>query len=59
LKDSLGRVLTENLARQLKTESIVLFPWANEAPVAHQLQLEVIRFDGTLGAKEWFWMWVG
>jgi uncharacterized lipoprotein YmbA len=49
LKDSFGRVLAESLARDLKTKSIVLFPWASEVPVDHQVQLEVIRFDGTLG----------
>ena len=51
LKDSLGRVLAENLARELKTESVVLFPWTREVPVDYQVQLEVIRFDGPLGQK--------
>jgi uncharacterized protein len=49
LKDSFGRVLAENLARALNTESIALFPWASGVPVDYQVELEVIRFDGTIG----------
>jgi uncharacterized lipoprotein YmbA len=49
LKDSCGRVLAESLAGELGTEKVVVFPWTSEVPVDYQVQLEVLRFDGTLG----------
>jgi len=49
LKESFGRVLAENLARELGTNKVVEFPWQSEVPVDYQVQLEVSRFDGTLG----------
>jgi uncharacterized lipoprotein YmbA len=49
LKNSFGRVLAENLGRELQTETVVVFPWQSEVPVDYQVQLEVSRFDGALG----------
>jgi uncharacterized lipoprotein YmbA len=50
-EDNFTCVLAENLSSLLKSEQIYPFPWPREVPVAYQVTLEVIRFDGTLGGE--------
>lgn len=50
LKDSLTRVLVENLSNPLNTEAVAVFPWEGAMmTVDYQVVVEVIRFDGSIG----------
>jgi len=49
LKDSMGRVLVENLANLLGTKTVVAYPWKDALHVNYQIVVEVIRFDGNMG----------
>lgn len=45
LTASLTRALLANLERELPNADIVVHPWRSSLPIAHQVQIEVTRFD--------------
>jgi uncharacterized lipoprotein YmbA len=49
LSESVPRAIGANLAAQLGTERIAVFPWSGATNVEHQVIIDVIRFDGQLG----------
>jgi len=49
LKDSMGRVLVENLSKLLSRKTVVAYPWKSALDVNYQIVVEVIRFDGNMG----------
>ena len=49
LADSVPRILAENLAALRKAERVALVMWDPAPTVQHQVVVEVMRFDGTLG----------
>ncbi|MBW1896025.1 MAG: membrane integrity-associated transporter subunit PqiC [Deltaproteobacteria bacterium] len=49
LKDSLARVLVQNLSTLLCTKGVFSFPWKDATKVDYQITLDVIRFDGSVG----------
>ena len=50
LRDSFSRVLAEDLAVLIHADRVVLFPWSREASVEYEVIVDVVRFDGALGA---------
>jgi uncharacterized lipoprotein YmbA len=50
LRDSFSRVLAEDLAILVPADRVVLFPWARESSVDYEVIVDVVRFDGALGA---------
>jgi uncharacterized lipoprotein YmbA len=50
LKESVTRLLAENLATRLPTDRIAVFPWARAMSIDHEVEVEVMQFEGTLGA---------
>ena len=51
LKDSFTRVLAKNLSTLLCVKEISFFPWRREIPRDYQIEVKVIRFDGSPGDK--------
>jgi uncharacterized lipoprotein YmbA len=51
LKDNFTRVMAENLSAMLCADAMAIFPWTGSTPVDYQIQVEVIRLDGTLGGE--------
>ena len=51
LKDNFTRVMAENLSALLCADAMAIFPWTGSTPVDYQVQVEVIRLDGTLGGE--------
>lgn len=49
LVDNFSRVLSENLAKLLCTDPIVIFPSRGTIPIDYKVEVEVIRLDGILG----------
>ena len=49
LVDTFSRVLSENLAKLLCTDPIVIFPSRGSIPVDYKVEVEVIHFHGVLG----------
>jgi uncharacterized lipoprotein YmbA len=49
LADSVPRILAENLAALRKTERVALFAWDSAQAVQHQVVVDVMRFDGSMG----------
>jgi len=49
LNDGVPRVLAANLATLLQTDRILAFPWPGDRVVEHQVVIDVIQFDGTVG----------
>jgi uncharacterized protein len=49
LSDSVPRVLAENLSRLRCTKDILLFPWRPSIAPDYQVEMEVLRMDGTFG----------
>ena len=50
LRDSFTRVLAEDLAILVPADRVVLFPWFRESSVDYEVIVDVVRFDGALGA---------
>ena len=50
LKDNFSRVLAENISVLLSTNHVIVYPWNRTAPVDYQVVIDVIRFDGAMGA---------
>jgi uncharacterized protein len=51
LQDNVTRVLAENLARLVPTDHILLQTWPRPADLDYQVKVEVLDFDGGLGAE--------
>ena len=51
LKDSISRVLSENLSVLLSTDRVFLFPWRGAIKVDYHIGVDVIQFDGELGGR--------
>jgi len=49
LNGNISRVLAENLSALLCTKAITIFPWRGGIPLDCRIELDVQRFDGTLG----------
>jgi uncharacterized lipoprotein YmbA len=50
LKDSVPRILGENMAAQLQTDRVVLFPRQGSQVVQNRVAVDVIHFEGAAGA---------
>ena len=48
LRDIIMRLLAENLATQLPTDRVAIYPWLPGESVEHEVAVEVIRFEGRL-----------
>lgn len=58
LKDSINRVLAQNLSRLLATDHVFVFPWAGMVKPDYRVTVKVFRFDGRPGGEvylEVFW----
>jgi len=51
LKDTVTRVLAENLSNLLCTDPIAVFPWRGAARVDYRVEVEVLLLDGKLGGE--------
>jgi uncharacterized lipoprotein YmbA len=51
LKDSIARVLAENMAKLICTEYVATFPWQGNRPVQFWISVDINHFEGTLGKK--------
>jgi uncharacterized lipoprotein YmbA len=51
LRENFTRVLSQNISTLLCTKSVVLFPWQRRIPVDYRIEMDVLRFDGTLGGN--------
>jgi uncharacterized lipoprotein YmbA len=49
LRDTVTRVLAEDLALLVPAERVVFFPWVREGPVDLEVTVSVLRFEGALG----------
>ena len=49
LRDGISRVLAEDLARQMPSARISIFPWRGLEPIRYQVVMDVTRFDGPAG----------
>ena len=59
LGDNLKRVLAKNLSILLCTKTIAFYPWRGGIPIDYRIEVEVLRFDGSLGGNvslETWWM---
>lgn len=45
LRDNFNRVLKENLATLIPTDSVIGYPWRHDIALDFQVRIEVIRFD--------------
>jgi len=54
LKDNFARVLGENLSVLIPTNRIYFFPWKRSAGIDFQLEVDVIRFEGSLEGDSFF-----
>jgi len=51
LKDNLTRVLVENLSTLICADAISIFPWKGPTPIDYQVEVTVIRMDGSVGGN--------
>lgn len=49
LREGIARVIAENLAVMIPTDTVALFPWRSPTTVTYRVTAEVFRFDGPLG----------
>ena len=49
LKESVPRILGENLSILLSTQHIYLYPWTGSTPLNYQIEVNVTRFDAARG----------
>jgi len=59
LGDNLKSVLGKNLSILLCTKAVAFFPWRGGIPIDYRIEMEVLRFDGSLGGNvslEAWWM---
>jgi uncharacterized protein len=45
LNDNVTRVLAANLSSLLETDRVSLYPWKDEAPIDHQVTIDVVSFE--------------
>ena len=48
LKDNFTRVFAQNLSALVCTKTVVVFPWRGKIPIDYRIEIDVLRFDGTL-----------
>lgn len=51
LNENISRVLMENLSTLLSTDYVFMFPWNRARSVEYRVEVDVIRFEGTLGDR--------
>ena len=51
LQDGITSVLAENLSHVLGTDHVAIHPWSRSAPVAYQVVVRMIHFEGTLDGQ--------
>ena len=51
LKDSVARVLSENLSKLLCTEYVVTFPLQGNRPIQFWITVDISHFEGTFGGQ--------
>jgi len=51
LKDTVSRVLAENLSNLLCTDPIAVFPWRGATRIDYRVEVEVLLLDGKLGGN--------
>ena len=51
LRNSISRVLVENISILLSTEGVFVYPWRRSELIEYQVIMKVIRLDGTLGGN--------
>jgi len=51
LQDGVTSVLAENLSHVLGTDHVATHPWPRSAPVAYQVVVRMIHFEGTLDGQ--------
>ncbi len=49
LKDSIPRILGENVSVLLATQHIYLYPWTGSANIDYQIEVDITRFDAARG----------
>lgn len=49
LRDDVTQVVAENLRALLPAGRVVVSPWARTVPVAHEVDVQVVRLEGALG----------
>ena len=49
LRDIISRLIAENLAAQLATDRVAVYPWMPGESVEQEVTVEIIRFEGRLG----------
>ncbi len=57
LKENFTRVLSQNLSTLLCTKAVVVFPWRGTIPIDYRIEMDIVRFDGTLGGHVSFEAW--
>lgn len=51
LKENFTRVLSQNISTLLCTKTVVFFPWQTRIPLDYRIEMDVLRFDGSLGGN--------
>jgi len=51
LRESVPRILGENLSALLSTQHIYLYPWIGSANIDYQIEVDITRFDADLGGN--------
>jgi len=51
LKENFTRVFSQNISALLCTRTVVLFPWQARIPIDYRVEVDVLRFDGTLAGN--------
>jgi uncharacterized protein len=49
LKDSVTRMLENNISHTVCTKAILIFPWRGGNPIDYRIELHLTRLDGALG----------
>ena len=57
LKENFTRVVAENLSTFVCTKTVVVFPWRGKIPIDYRIEMDVLRFDGTLGRDVYLEAW--
>jgi uncharacterized lipoprotein YmbA len=57
LRESFPRLLSQNLSTLLCAKTIVVFPWRGTIPIDYRIEMDVLRFDGTLGGTAFLEVW--
>ena len=49
LRDSVPRILAENLSLLIPTNRVTIYPWFSQDEIDYEVRVEVSRFEGSLG----------